>query len=214
MNQSYTEPVTNSSNISFLGEAGDKIKFSFASDIESGELDIVLYDSEENVVYELDRAKELETFYVLNNSDTYTLGAEYSDFVGKFKIKVYKVDQNKSLRENQSIIITCQYSDYSPYGNDDYGTMLCYKKHKSEYLKVNDKYSYFEYLEGVECEVRQETYLCDEYEKRNQCEGYQGFVEQVLQSLIFYWNYNQTEFRKEKKQVVDIISSKVEQSLC
>ena len=92
MNQSYTEPVTNSSNISFLGEAGDKIKFSFASDIESGELDIVLYDSEENVVYELDRAKELETFYVLNNSDTYTLAAEYSDFVGKFKIKVYKVD--------------------------------------------------------------------------------------------------------------------------
>ena len=94
MNQSYTEPVTNSSDISFLGEAGDKIKFSFASDIESGELDIVLYDSEENVVYELDRAKELETFYVLNNSDTYTytLAAEYSDFVGKFKIKVYKVD--------------------------------------------------------------------------------------------------------------------------
>ena len=92
MNQSYTEPVTNSSNISFLGEAGDKIKFSFASDIESGELDMVLYDSEENVVYELDRAKELETFYVLNNSDTYTLAAEYSDFVGEFKIKVYKVD--------------------------------------------------------------------------------------------------------------------------
>ena len=92
MNQSYTEPVTNSSNISFLGEAGDKIKFSFASDIESGELDMVLYDSEENVVYELDRAKELETFYVLNNSDTYTLAAEYSDFVGEFKIKVYKID--------------------------------------------------------------------------------------------------------------------------
>lgn len=31
---------------------------------------------------------------------------------------------------------TCQYSDYSPYGNDDYGTMLCYCRHKEDYLNV------------------------------------------------------------------------------
>lgn len=72
---------------------------------------------------------------------------------------------------------TCQYSDYSPYGCDDYGTMLCYRKHKREYLKVNDKSSYFKYVEGLDCEAKQETYLCDEYEPRIQCGGYRGFVE-------------------------------------
>lgn len=72
---------------------------------------------------------------------------------------------------------TCQYSDYSPYGYDDYGTMLCYKNHKAECLKVNDKASYFQYLGELDCECRQETYLCDEYALRNQCRGYRGFVE-------------------------------------
>lgn len=72
---------------------------------------------------------------------------------------------------------TCQYSDYSPYGNDDFGTMLCYKKYKAEYLKVNTKDEYFEHLEGLDCEAKQETYLCEEYEPRGKCEGYRGFVE-------------------------------------
>lgn len=92
MSHNYTEPTTSTSEISFDGEAGDKIKFSFASDIESGELDIILYDSQDNAVYELDSAKELETFFTFDNSDTYTLTAEYSDFIGRFNIKVYKAD--------------------------------------------------------------------------------------------------------------------------
>jgi len=40
-----------------------KIKISFASDIKSGDLDIVLYDSYDNIVYKLDKAKELVTYY-------------------------------------------------------------------------------------------------------------------------------------------------------
>ena len=71
---------------------------------------------------------------------------------------------------------TCQYSDYSPYGCDDYGTMLCYRRHKEDYLKVNNKDEYFEYLEGKDFEMRQETYLCEEYELRNRCQGYRGYV--------------------------------------
>lgn len=90
MNHAYTEPTTSTSDITFVGEAGDKIKFSFASDIKSGDLDMILYDSKGNVVYELDRAKELVTFFTLDNSDTYILAAEYSDFTGNFKIKVTK----------------------------------------------------------------------------------------------------------------------------
>ena len=42
---------------------------------------------------------------------------------------------------------TCQYSDYSPYGNDNYGCMLCYCSCKEDYLKVNNKDDFFNYLE-------------------------------------------------------------------
>lgn len=42
INQSYSKQTTTASEISFLGEAGDRIKFSFSSNIESGDLDITL----------------------------------------------------------------------------------------------------------------------------------------------------------------------------
>lgn len=79
---------------------------------------------------------------------------------------------------------TCQYSDYSPYGNDNYGCMLCYCRYKEEYLKVNNKDDYFKYLEDKDCDVRQETYLCNEYDLRNKCSGYRGFVNGVNQSCL------------------------------
>lgn len=92
MNYACTKPETSNSTISFSAEAGSKIKFSFASVIEDGELDIILYDSDGNQVYELDRAKELETFFTLDDTDTYTLAAEYQDFVGNFHVKVFIAD--------------------------------------------------------------------------------------------------------------------------
>ena len=45
MNQDFAEPTTSTSNISFTGEENNKMKFSFRSNVESGELSIVLYDS-------------------------------------------------------------------------------------------------------------------------------------------------------------------------
>ena len=72
--------------------------------------------------------------------------------------------------------LTCQYSDYSPYGNDGFGYMLCYKNHKNEYLKVNDKDSFFEYVEDLDFEFEYETNLCKEFAPRILCEGYRGYV--------------------------------------
>lgn len=85
------------------------------------------------------------------------------------------------MKENYYIksCFTCQYSEYSPYGEDYYGTMLCYRGCKQECLKVQNKDDYFEYLDGKDCDVRQETYLCAEYEIRNKASGYRGFVEGV-----------------------------------
>ncbi|MDE5582832.1 MAG: hypothetical protein K2J08_03915 [Ruminococcus sp.] len=83
----------------------------------------------------------------------------------------------RSLKPYYSLkcCFTCQYSDYSPYGSDDFGTMLCYRKNKSDYLKVNSKADFFEYLD--EYEIRQETFVCEEYEPRVKCGGYRGFID-------------------------------------
>ncbi len=90
INHASTEPETSVSTISFSGEAGDRIKLSFQSTIENGNLDIVVCDAKGTVVKELDRAKRLETFVTLDDTDTYTLEADYRDFIGNFQITVYK----------------------------------------------------------------------------------------------------------------------------
>ena len=92
MSNVFHEPATNTSTVSFYSEANNKIKFSFQSNVDAGELDIVLYDSDGNVAYELDKARALETYYTLDKTDMYTLTAEYSDFIGNYKIAVYEVE--------------------------------------------------------------------------------------------------------------------------
>ena len=89
INESFDEPETSASEFSFAAEKGERVKFSFRSDIKAGELEIVVYDSAGNEIYVLDHAKALETFYAFENSDTYTLRAEYSEFIGNFEIVVY-----------------------------------------------------------------------------------------------------------------------------
>lgn len=92
MTQTFSEPTSNTSNISFSGEINERIKFSFRSNVEAGKLDVILYDSNGNVVYELDEAKALETYFTFEETDTYTLEAEYVDFLGSYEVKVYKVN--------------------------------------------------------------------------------------------------------------------------
>lgn len=72
------------------------------------------------------------------------------------------------------------YSDYSPYGSDDYGLMLCFCRHKNDCLKVNSKDDFFSFLEGKDCDGRQETYLCGHYCLRDKASGYRGFVDGII----------------------------------
>ena len=92
INRNYKEQTTITSSISFSGKAGDRIKFSFRSNIKNGDLDIILFDSKGNEVYKLAKATELETFFTLDKADTYPVAAECSDFIGGFKIRVYEAD--------------------------------------------------------------------------------------------------------------------------
>lgn len=94
INASFDEPTTNVSNFSFVAEDGDRVKFSFQSDISAGELEIIVCSSNGSVVYVLDHAKSLETFFTFDSADTYTLQAEYTDFIGSFKIAVYSANKN------------------------------------------------------------------------------------------------------------------------
>ena len=43
-------------------------------------------------------------------------------------------------------------------------------------LKVNDKDSFFEYVEDLDYELKCETDLCKEFAPRILCEGYRGYV--------------------------------------
>lgn len=89
---SSQKPETNTSTISFYAEENDTIRLYFASDIEQGELDLVLYDSKGNPVKELDHARELVTYVTIHYDDTYTLAANYMDFAGSFKAEVCAVE--------------------------------------------------------------------------------------------------------------------------
>lgn len=92
------------------------------------------------------------------------------------------LDISRQIKEKYYLkcCFTCQYSEYSPYGNDDFGNMLCYRRHKEACLKVNNKDEYFEYLEDKDFDIYQETCLCEEYAERIRSSGYRGFVEGIL----------------------------------
>jgi hypothetical protein len=66
----------------------------------------------------------------------------------------------------------CSFSDYSPYGKAIFGTMLCFKNKKEEYLKVKSKDGLFDL--GKEDRIVQEIYQCSEYEPRGINVGYRG----------------------------------------
>lgn len=114
----------------------------------------------------------------------FSLSVEEEKFTSAQKTLCFEdamIDISRQMAENYFLkcCVTCQYSDYSPYGSDDYGTMLCFRNYKEDYLKVNSKDDFFEYAGDKDFESRQETYLCGEYEPRRKCSGYRGFVDGV-----------------------------------
>ncbi len=83
--------------------------------------------------------------------------------------------QLRTLPEQLSIkaCISCQYSDYSPYGNGLFGSMLCFRNIAAEYSQVSDKASFWTVLDRFERQV-QETDLCPQFAPRKPGTGYRG----------------------------------------
>ena len=85
------EAKTASSEISFKGTGGDRIRISLSTDVKSGTVVFVLYNSKGGVVENFGTAKAYRGFVDLDVDDTYTLAAEYADFAGSFKADVSKI---------------------------------------------------------------------------------------------------------------------------
>lgn len=69
--------------------------------------------------------------------------------------------------------INCLYSDYSPLGHGLFGTMMCFRNIKQEYLKVTNKGEFWSVHNQYDRFV-QETYLCSEFQRREPNTGYRG----------------------------------------
>jgi Family of unknown function (DUF6304) len=67
----------------------------------------------------------------------------------------------------------CAFADYSVYGQGFFGTMLCFKNIKEEYLKVQNKDEYIDIMENND-RIVQETFLCNEFKERETGTGYRG----------------------------------------
>lgn len=84
------EAKTASSEISFKGNNGDRVRISLSTNVKSGTVNFVLYNSKGGVVENFVTAKAYSGFVALEIDDTYTLAAEYADFEGDFKADVSK----------------------------------------------------------------------------------------------------------------------------
>ncbi len=69
--------------------------------------------------------------------------------------------------------INCQFSDYSPAGYGAFGSMMCFKNLKSEYQKVKSKQDFWS-IHDKHSGFVQETFLCEEFERRLPGSGYRG----------------------------------------
>lgn len=83
--------------------------------------------------------------------------------------------QLRALPESLSIkaCISCQHSDYSPYGNGLFGSLLCFRNIAAEYSQVSDKASFWAVHDRFERQV-QETDLCPQFAPRKPGTGYRG----------------------------------------
>lgn len=92
---------------------------------------------------------------------------------GWFESELLEIREQLPAGTHLLACIDCLYSDYSPYGSGMFGSMMCFRNLKEEYLRVSTKDELFEIHDRYDRTV-QETYLCPEFEKREPGTGYRG----------------------------------------
>jgi len=102
-------------------------------------------------------------------------GRDYSSggTSGWFKDELLDIQKQLPGHAYIRACINCLFSDYSPYGNGMFGCMMCFRNLKQEYLKVKSKGDFWSVHDRYERFV-QETYVCEEFERRVEGTGYRG----------------------------------------
>ncbi|MEO8148207.1 MAG: DUF6304 family protein [Bacteroidia bacterium] len=124
----------------------------------------LIFDSSETKSYNdtnaVFRVKVHDREIVANNVDLFEPGLE-------------SIKNNLPKEYKLKCCYGCAFSDYSVYGQAFFGTMLCFKNIKMEYLKVNNKGEFMDIMDKRDAIV-QETYLCNEFQEREKGTGYRG----------------------------------------
>lgn len=92
---------------------------------------------------------------------------------GWFEDELLEIHEQLSNNRYLKCCFNCAFSDYSPAGSGLFGSMLCFRDSKREYLEVKNKADLLSILEKM-TEFVQETYSCSEFEKRLPGTGYRG----------------------------------------
>jgi hypothetical protein len=70
------------------------------------------------------------------------------------------------------VCFNCDFSDYSPFGTYAFGSMLCFRCAKGEYLSVRSKGDLIDIM--TRAEATQEVFVCPEFVRRTPGRGYRG----------------------------------------
>lgn len=110
---------------------------------------------------------EIYEFSIRLNDKIYFASAD------DFEMAMQNLQQQWNTKYHFKNCFGCAYSDYSVYGQSAFGSMLCFVKHKNEYLKIENKADYIEKLEGKGQRV-QEIFCCEKFNMRSGNLGYRG----------------------------------------
>ena len=98
---------------------------------------------------------------------------EGSGLSGFFELELQSIMAQLAHDLSLRCCLTCQFSDYSPYGQGLFGGLMCFESIKQEYLKVDSRQSFWAVHDRFDRHV-QETYLCPAYHPRTPGTGYRG----------------------------------------
>ncbi len=90
-----------------------------------------------------------------------------------FECELLAIQKQLPQEAYMKACINCAFSDYSPYGNDTFGTLACFRGDKQGYRSVHSKKDMLVFWKKL-TEYVQETYLCPEFERRLPGTGYRG----------------------------------------
>lgn len=99
-------------------------------------------------------------------------GTQYSSSSIEFEYLLLNLLKSIGDKYRLRHCIDCLFSDYWPAGNQVFGDMMCFRKHKEQYLKVKSKSDIF--ILRPKSEEVQEIHSCDEFEMRVPGTGYRG----------------------------------------